>query len=96
MQEICYLVISNRPLSHAGHYFAYQQLDRVCRQRKTTAFGHNLDGLSGAVNDDLASLALAQVLLKMGSDVGTGGVVDVVPKFRQEVSAAKHPFSPGE
>ena len=37
-----------------------------------------------------------KMLLKMGSEVRTGGVVDVVPEFGQEVSAAKHLFCPGE
>jgi hypothetical protein len=36
------------------------------------------------------------VLLKMRSEVGAGGVVDVLPEFGQEVSAAKHRFCPGE
>jgi hypothetical protein len=36
------------------------------------------------------------VLLKMGSEVRTRGLVDVVPEFGQEVSAAKHQFCPDE
>jgi hypothetical protein len=83
-------------LAYPGHYGAHDRVNRVSWQRKATAFGNKLDRLPSAVNDYPAGLALTQVLLKMGSQVRTGGVVDVVPEFGQEVSAAKHRFYPGE
>jgi hypothetical protein len=87
---------SGRSLADAGHYGIHDGVDRLGWQRKATAFGNKLDSLSSAVNDHPAGLALPQVLLKMGSEVQTGGVVDVVPEFGQEVSAAKHRSCPGE
>jgi hypothetical protein len=87
---------SGRSLADTGHYGTYDGVDRLGWQRKATAFGNKLDSLASAVNDHPAGLALAQVLLKMGSEVRTGGVVDVVPEFGQEVSAAKHQSCPGE
>jgi hypothetical protein len=90
------LVASGRSLAYAGHYGAHDRVNRLSWQRKATAFGNKLDSPSTTVNDHPACLALPQVLLKMGSEVRTGGVVDVVPEFGQEVSAAKHRFYPGE
>ena len=87
---------SGRSLTDAGHYGTHDRVDRLGWQRKATAFGNNIDCFSSTVDDHSAGLALAQVLLKMGSEVGAGGVVDVVPEFGQEVSAAKHQFCPGE
>jgi hypothetical protein len=87
---------SGRSLADAGHHGTHDGVDRLGWQHKTTAFGNKLDSLSSAVNDHLAGLALPQVLLKMGSEVRTRGLVDVVPEFGQEVSAAKHQFCPDE
>jgi hypothetical protein len=87
---------SGRSLADTGHYFTHEGLNRIGRKRKGSTLGNDLDGLSGTVNNNPAGLALAQVLLKMCPEVATGGVVDVVPEFGQEVSAAKHRFSPGE
>jgi hypothetical protein len=87
---------SGRSLADAGHYGTHDRVDRLGWQRKATAFGNKLDSLSSAVNDHPAGFALAKVLLKVGSEVRTGRPVDVVPEFGQEVSAAKHPFCPGE
>jgi hypothetical protein len=87
---------SGRSLTDAGHYRTHDRVDRLGWQGKATAFGNDIDCFSSTVNDYPAGLALAQVLLKMGSEVGTGSVVDVVPEFGQEVSAAKHRFCPGE
>ena len=84
MQEILRRIFdstgaSGRSLTDAGHYFAHEGLDRVGRERKGTALGDDLDGLSGTVNNNLASLALAQMLLEMGPEVYTCSVVDIVP-----------------
>ena len=89
-------VSSGRFLTDAGHYGIHDRVDCLGWQRKATAFGNKLDRLSSAVDYHLAGFALAQVLLKMGPEVGTGRAVDVVPEFGQEVSAAKHQFCPGE
>src|SRR5271166_6287458 len=66
---------SGRSLTYAGHYFAHEGLNRVGRKGKGTTLGDNFDGLPGAINNNLASLALAQVLLKMGPEVYTCSVV---------------------
>ena len=87
---------SGRSLTDAGHYGTHDRVNRIGRQRKATAFGNKLDRLSSAVDYHLAGLALAQVFFKMGSELGSGRAVDVVPEFGQEVSAAKHQFCPGE
>jgi len=103
MQKICEQGVLTRLsedlcrlLTDAGHYLTHEGIDRMGWQRKTTAFGNNLDGLPSTVDNNLARLALVKVLLQMGTQVRTGGVVDVVPEFGQEVSAAKHQFCPGE
>jgi hypothetical protein len=62
MQEIesdIWLDRSGRFLTDSGHYVTYERLNRVGRKRKGTTLGDNLDGLSGAINNNLASLALA-------------------------------------
>ena len=89
-------VSSGRFLADAGHHGAHDRVDRLRWQRKATAFGNKLDSLSCTVNNNLAGLTLAEVLLQMGAEVRTGGIVDVIPEFGQEVSAAKHRFCPGE
>jgi hypothetical protein len=68
-------------LADAGHYGAHERVNRLGWERKATAFGNDIDCLSSAVDDHLAGLALAQMLLQMGSEVGTGSFVDVVPEF---------------
>jgi hypothetical protein len=90
------LEVSGRFMADAGHYFAHDRIDLMGRQRKAAAFGNNLDSFSGTVDNHLARLALVQMRFQMGTQFGTGYIVDIVPKFSQEVGAAKHRFSPGE
>ena len=90
------LGVSDRLVADAGHYLTHDGIDRMGWQRETTAFGNNLDGLPGAVDNHLTRLALVKVLLQMGTQVGTGCVVDVVPEFGQKLYAAKHRASPPE
>src|SRR5258708_13459377 len=85
---------SGRSLADAGHYGTHDGVDRFGWQRKASAFGNKLDSPSSAVNDHPAGLALPQVLLKMGSEVRTGGVVDVLPRFGHGVTAPTPPVCP--
>ena len=87
---------SGRSVTDARHHGTHDRVDPLGWQRKATTFGNNLNRLSSTVDDHPAGFALAQMLLKMGSEVGAGGVVNVVPEFGQEVSAAKHQVCPGE
>jgi len=87
--------ISGRLLVDASHHLAHDGIDRMGRQRKTAAFGNNLDGLPGTIDNHSARFALMKVLFQMSTEIGAGYIVDVVSEFGQEVGAAKHRFSPG-
>ena len=77
-------------LPYTRHHVLDDWLDVVGRQKKVVCLSYYTDGLTCAVDDNLASLALAQVLLNAGLDLWLGAALEVVSEFGKEVSAAKH------
>jgi hypothetical protein len=66
------------------------RLDICCRKSEAFAVGYDPDCLAGAVDNDLARLALAQMLFDAGFDFRLGAAIEIVAKLGKEVSATKH------
>src|SRR6516164_2955366 len=90
LARFCEIVLRQLRLLFANalhHVFNYG-LYLIGRESKRVTIGNESDGLPSAVHNDLARLAFVQMLLKAGSDFRAGRLFQVIPEFREKLSAA--------
>jgi hypothetical protein len=85
------LRLGDRALLHDG---GVQTLTKIVGKFVDLMFAVDGDGLAGSVEDDFAVVALANVSLNVGEELGVDLAVEVIGKLREKIGAG-HGLVPG-